>query len=211
MTWGNRRRRQHRMIALNLTAGALAPEAMPAAELLRAKILGSIERDQHVIAQPAEAVQAARDRFQRSDRIGEYRIKPFRLCRIQHVANMIVAGNLGDPEQALAVRAAMAMLQPPLMREKRRALHEKHRKCRHPDVAHPIARIDPATFVRERVQASSQCVEQANQGLHSGIESDSCRFANPLSTRALKRPHPPAAARHSSNRHVTAANAIHSH
>ena len=159
--------------------------AMRTMDGLGAEILGSIERDQHVIVQPAEAVQAPRHRLQRGQSIGEYRIKPFRLCRIQHVANMIIAGNLGDPEQALAVRAAMAMLQPPLMREKRRALHEKHRKCRHPDVAHAIARIDPATLVRERVQASSQRLEQANHGAHLAIESENRTLANPLSTRAI--------------------------
>src|SRR5262249_7900984 len=46
VTRGDRRRRQHGVIALNLTVGALAPEAMRAAELLRAEIFSTVPGDQ---------------------------------------------------------------------------------------------------------------------------------------------------------------------
>jgi hypothetical protein len=58
----------------------------------------------------------------------------------------------------------MPKLEPPLMRKKRRALHEKHRERRHPDVAHSIGRIDPATLVRKAIQASSQRTEEGFKG-----------------------------------------------
>ena len=133
---------------------------------LGTEILGAIEGNQHMIAQAAEVRQAARHCLQRRQRIGEDRIKQSRLCRVEHVANMIVAGNLGDRKQALAIRTPMAMFQPPLMRQKRRALHKKHREGGHPDVAHPIGRIGSATLVRKPVQASSQRSQKQRKRRH---------------------------------------------
>src|SRR5215813_9481536 len=95
---------------------------------LGTEIFGAIEGDQHMVAKAAEARQTARPAFQRRQRFGEHRIKQSRLCWVQHVANVIVAGDLGDPKQALAIRAPVPMLQPPLMRQERRALHKEHRE-----------------------------------------------------------------------------------
>src|ERR1700732_1247116 len=50
------RRRQHGVIRLNLAVGAPAREAMRAAELLRAKELGSIPGDERSATQPAKGL-----------------------------------------------------------------------------------------------------------------------------------------------------------
>src|SRR5215468_2857778 len=72
----------------------------------------------------------------------------------------------------------MPALKPPLMIEKRRALHEKRRERRHPEVGYPIARIRPATLVGKRIQASSQRIEEGRQNPHPFLESDSLQVVN---------------------------------
>jgi hypothetical protein len=79
---------------------------------------------------------------------------------IQHVPDLIVGGNPGYIEQGLAIRACMPFLKPPLMIEKRRALHEKRRERRHPEIGHPIGRIGPATLVGKPFQASAQRTQE---------------------------------------------------
>ena len=41
---------------------------------------------------------------------------------------MVVGGNLLHPEQRMAIRFAVSWLEPPLVGQKRLALHEKHRE-----------------------------------------------------------------------------------
>ena len=53
------RRRQHGMVAFDHAVGALAGEALRAAELLRAEIFGAVERDEGAAAEPLEGAQAA--------------------------------------------------------------------------------------------------------------------------------------------------------
>jgi hypothetical protein len=69
---------------------------------------------------------------------------------------VVVGGDFGDAEQAGAIGAAMPFLELPLMRQERRALHEKHRERRHSDVAHAVGCVHAATLVRKPVQAASQ-------------------------------------------------------
>ena len=59
MAGGDQGRGQHRMIELGLAVGAQPRLAMRAAELLRAEILGSVERDQRALAQALEGEEAA--------------------------------------------------------------------------------------------------------------------------------------------------------
>ena len=81
-----------------------------------AVIFGAVERDQHVIAQPAEGCEPATS-FQRFDRSGKQRVEAFRRHRVQHIPNMVVARNPLHPKQRLAVRATMPVpvRQMPLM------------------------------------------------------------------------------------------------
>src|SRR5271163_1641865 len=64
-------------------AAALARRAARTMQLGGAVIFGAVERDQHVIAQPAEGCEPATS-FQRFDRSGKQRVEAFRRHRVQH-------------------------------------------------------------------------------------------------------------------------------
>ncbi len=51
-------------------------------------------------------------------------MKMIRAGRVQHRAAVIVAGDPLQAEQRLTVRPALTLLQAPLVRQKRRALHD---------------------------------------------------------------------------------------
>ena len=100
--------------------------AMLAIDFRRTMILGAIERDQHVAIETAEHVEAGVDPLKLSDGFGECRMQQCRAGWIEHVADVIVAGDFADAEQAGAVGAAMCLLKLALMRQERRDLHEEH-------------------------------------------------------------------------------------
>jgi hypothetical protein len=104
----------------------------------------------------AEHVEAAVEPRELLDSVGECRMQQRRRGRVEHVADVVVGGDFGDAEQAGAVRATMTVFELPLMRQKRWALHEKHREGRHSDVDHAIARVPASALVREPVQAAAQ-------------------------------------------------------
>jgi hypothetical protein len=103
------------MIVLDLAVGALAREAMRAAELLRAKILGSVPGDQGSAAQPAEGLAQTRVGEQLLD-ARKAGAQQHRIGRVKHVADVVVGRDFLDPEQGLAVRPPMAFLQGALER-----------------------------------------------------------------------------------------------
>jgi hypothetical protein len=89
-------------------------------------VLGAVERDQHVRAEPPEALIPP----ERSSAATASR-KPEQVIgrdRIEHGADVIVAGDAVDAEQGLAVRAAMAGLELALMIQEGGALGEEHRE-----------------------------------------------------------------------------------
>jgi len=71
----------------------------------------------------------------------------------------IVAGNSADPEQGLAVGAAMPLLQPALVGEKRRALREEHRERRQPE----IGDVDIAGAPLAEVRKSRASIRRAGK------------------------------------------------
>jgi hypothetical protein len=125
-------------------------------DLPRTVILGAVQRDQHAPIEPAEHVEAAVKSPKLIDGFGENRMQQLRGGRVEHVPDVIVAGDFSDAEKAGTVGAAVAFLELPLMGQERRALHEKHREGRHSDVAHPVGRVDAPALVRKPVQAASQ-------------------------------------------------------
>src|SRR4051812_10755145 len=80
-------------------------------------ILGAVERDQHALAKPAEHVKATIDLTDLIDGGREYRVQQIRRGRVEHVADVIVAGDPGDAEQTGAVGIPMAGLELALMRQ----------------------------------------------------------------------------------------------
>src|SRR5947207_2568241 len=78
----------------------------------------------------------------------------------------IVAGDLVQTKQRLAVRAPLSLLQTALVRQERRALHEEQGKRRQADVRHRVAHITSLPEVRQRVAAPAQCPDQTIQDFH---------------------------------------------
>src|SRR3954454_8305654 len=87
---------------------------------------------------------------------------------------MIVAGDLVQAEQRLAVRASLSLLQTALMRQERRALQEEQGKRR--QVRHRIAHITSLPEVRQRVAAPAQSPEI--QDFHDPEKPDFRRRGN---------------------------------
>ena len=143
---------------------------MRAVDLAGAEILGAVEGDQHVIAEPAEVIQAA-GLLKLVQHRGIDRMQQVRLGRIQHGADVVIGRDAGQAEQAFAVRAPVAFLQPALVGQEGRALHEEHRERRQPDVGHGIGRVVSPPRVGEVPAAFSQTAEQGAKALHPAVES----------------------------------------
>ena len=71
------------------------------------------------------------------------REEALRRYRIEHGADVIVTRDPRHLEQRLAVGTAApaTLLQPALVRQKRRALHKEDSERRHADIGHGVARI----------------------------------------------------------------------
>ena len=93
-------------------------------DLARAVVLGAVQRDQ---CPPAEALEW-RENLRRLDRLDEQPVKRRGRGAIQHLADIVVAGNGRHAEQGLAVRASLPLRQGPLMGQERRAAHEEQRE-----------------------------------------------------------------------------------
>src|SRR5277367_3604724 len=103
------RRRQHRMVALGLAVGALARQAVRAAEFLRAEELRSVQGDLGPSAQPAEGLPHRRLAQQRLHTF-EAGLQQRGVRLVQKIADVIVGGNSADAEQRPAIGAAVAFL-----------------------------------------------------------------------------------------------------
>ena len=155
------------MKMLGLPVGAGSARAVGAIELLRAEVLGAVERDQHVAfgllasgkTEPLERVEPAAG-LDRGQSVRKHRIQGLRRHRIEPRADMVLGRDLVHPEQRLAVRRAAAPLQRGLMRQERRTLHEEHPERAHPDVGHRIRRVVTLPPVRqgrkERLQRNDE-------------------------------------------------------
>src|SRR6266852_3660726 len=130
--------------------------------------------EQHVMPQPTKGCEPAAS-LQHFHRMGKPRIEAFRLHRVQHIPNMVVARNLRHLKQRLAVRATMAVPvgQVPLMGQERRALHEKHRKRRHADIGHEVMAVLPTPLVRQTRTGRPQPRYKVLDRSHTALESDS--------------------------------------
>src|SRR3954447_22875938 len=92
---------------------------------------------------------------------------------------MIVAGNLVQAEQRLAVRPPLSLLQTTLVRQKRRALHEEQGKRRQANIRHRVAHITSLPEVRQRLTASAQRRDETIQDLHDPEKTNFRRRGNP--------------------------------
>ena len=171
-------------------AAALARRAARTMQLGGAVIFGAVERDQHVIAQPAEGREPAAS-LQHFEPAGKQRMEALRFHRVQHIPNMVVARNPLHPKQRLAVRATMPVpvRQMPLMGQERRALHEEHRKRRHADIGHEVLNVFPAPLVRQTRTGLPKCRYEVFGRSHTALESDSSPPANCQNAPRFNRSH----------------------
>jgi len=86
-----------------------------AAALLAAKVFAAIESDQQPPVEPLKVLQAA-VLPHLLQRVLEARLEQFGQRRVEQIANVIVAGDLLDAKQRLAVGGVASMLHAPLMR-----------------------------------------------------------------------------------------------
>ena len=167
------RRRQQTMIALDLAVGALARQAVRAAEFLRAEKLRSVQGDQGPSAQPAERLPHRR--------LGQQRFQAFEaglqqrgIRLVEKIADVIVGGNAADGEQGLAVGAAVTFLHRALVGQKRRALHEEHSKRRQTEIGSRNVAASPLARVGKSGADGLQFEKERWQELHPNPESDFC-------------------------------------
>jgi hypothetical protein len=133
-------------------------------------IFGAVQRDQRVPTQAAHGVQTA-GLFQFGDDVGEHGVKMRWLDRVEHIADMIVAGALVDTEQRLAVRATLGGLQISLMRQEGRALHEEGGEGGEGEIRHRIGRVLPAPRIGQGLAITAQRGEESIQDGHGKLES----------------------------------------
>ena len=158
-----------------------ACRALPAFDLARAEVLGSVQRDQH---SPVQALEW-RQRPRSLDRAEEQLIERRRRGAVQHQADVVVGGDRRHAEQRLAVRSAVPFRQRPLMRQERRASHEEDRECRQADVGHRIVVVTAwsRALVRKTGADLAQLAYQFLNGAHSATESTIESRHKPKTTR----------------------------
>ena len=190
-----RRQRQDMLVARRDDAGAeerveifgaavrtLAARAPRAMDLARAMIFGAIQRDE---APPAEALERG-EHTRCLDRLHEQRIEGRRRGTVQHLADVVVAGNGGDAEQGLAVRAPLPLRQGALVRQEGRAAHEEQRERGQADVGHRVGAGRQRPFApvgqtgTDRAQRRDACLK----GVHTPPESRFAVRRKPISRRA---------------------------
>jgi hypothetical protein len=138
-------------------------------------MLRSVESDQR------PAIQAAQWRkpaalIQILDDAREGGIEMVRRHAVQHLPDVVVAGNRRHPQQGLRVRPPATLRQRPLMRQKRRALHEKYRERRKPDIGHRIPTVAPGSLIRKSIaqipKGRDVSLKQPHRQLESLSESE---------------------------------------
>ena len=131
-----------------------------------------------MIAKLAKILQAARS-LQFRHHLGEDRMEVVGTGQVQQRPDMVVAGDLVQTKQRLAIRSSLSLLQTTLVRQERRALHEEQGKRRQADVRHRIAHITSLPQVRQRVAAPAQRPDETIQDFHDPEKPDFRRRGNP--------------------------------
>lgn len=107
----------------------------------------------------------------------EQRVEGRRRGPVQHQPDVVVRGDGRHAEQGLAIGPALAVLQPALMRQERRAAHEEQREGRKTDVAHRVIAIAPRPAApvgktgADRAKLGDQLRHDAHIRLESSRES----------------------------------------
>ena len=90
---------------------------------------------------------------------------------IEHGADLVVARDLAHAEQRLAVRAALAGLQVPLMRQEGGTLHEEGSERGEREIPHRIGRVLAAPPVGQGLAVTAERGDEAIREGHGRLES----------------------------------------
>ena len=167
----DQRRGQQGVMVFHHAIAAFAGRAVRTVQLGRTVILRAIQRDQQMAPEDAQLVDRTGP-LQFGERGGDRGVELLRLDRVEHGADLIVAGDPVHREQGLAVGPSMARRQMPLMRQEGRALHEKRGERRHAEIGHGVDRVPPLPLVGDRQAATANGSDQAvRRGGHPATES----------------------------------------
>jgi hypothetical protein len=107
------------------------------------------------------------------DHLIETGLQGLRGDRVEHQTNVVVGRNLLHSEQSMAIRCAVALLQPPLMGQKGLTLHEKQGKRRKPNIRHRVAHIRAAPCIGKAHADRAQPGQKRLQYLHTSKQHSS--------------------------------------
>jgi hypothetical protein len=143
-----------------------------AMDFARGEVLAAIECHQQPPAQMLKRLQPAA-LAQSGQRDVERLVERRGIGAVQHHSDVVVAGDCRHAEQRLAIRAPMTLGQTALMRQERRASHEKHRERREADIGHRVHALLPRSLppVRKTRADLAQIRDQALQRAHTSVES----------------------------------------
>src|SRR5271155_298176 len=161
------------MKIIDLSIGMFAGGAILARQVVRAKILSPVQGDQRMAAQAGQRRQRARGLDCRQS-VVEQSKEARRFDVVEHGSNVIVGGNMLHTQQGLAIRPTVSdpFANLTLMRQKRRALHEKRRKPRQSDIPHQKSRVLPPPLVRQARAGPSDTLDQIIEKAHRIVESE---------------------------------------
>jgi hypothetical protein len=134
-------------------------------------VFGAVPRDQHIAAKDPHGVQAAA-LLQLGHDVGEHRVEHRRVDRVEHGADLAVAGNLSHAEQCLAVRPAVAGLQMPLVGQEGWALHEERGEGGKCEIGHGVDRVLATPPIGQGLAAAAQCGDQAVLDWHQEVKPE---------------------------------------
>ena len=161
------------MKVIDLSIGVFAGRAIPTRQFVRAKVLSPVQGDQRATVQAGQRRQRARGLHRRQS-VVEQPIEARRFDVVEHGSNVIVAGNVLHSQQGLAIRPTVSdpFANLTLMRQERRALHEKRRKPRQSDIPHRKLQVLPAPLVRQARAGPSDTLYQIIEKAHRIVESE---------------------------------------
>ena len=128
--------------------GTGTARAVVAPEILRAEILGAVERNQNVAIQTLECREPTAS-TQRVEYLSEGRKQPLGRHRIEHRAGLVIGRDIDHSEKRLAIRLAPSPFQHLLVGQERRALHEERGERPQPEIAHLKGQIQAPPTIRQ--------------------------------------------------------------
>jgi hypothetical protein len=126
-------------------------------DLRRRTVTGAVQRDERGLVDPAKVPQQSLVP-QGIQNLVEERMQRLRRDRIQHLSDLIIAGDRGDAEEALGVIAATRFAHRLLVGEEGRRLGEEHREGAQPEILHRVGAVGTRTAIRQFGQCLAEVI-----------------------------------------------------